>query len=104
MSNPIKVDPQRLRNAACEFAGTSKQVKNATDAMTQTVGDLSGAIWSGEAATTYINKFAGLRDEIHRIDRMVEEHKEDLLKIAAEYEKAETANTNSANALNDNVF
>lgn len=104
MSNPMKVDPQRLRNAACEFAGTSRQVRNATNSMTQAVNDLSGAIWSGEAATAYINKFSGLRDEIDRLDTMVEEHKEDLLKIAAEYERAETANVNNANSLNDNVF
>lgn len=104
MASIIKVDPQRLRSAAGQLQSTSAQITSATNSMAQTVGTLSGAVWSGDAATAYLNKFNGLSDEIKKIDTMVKEHTDDLQKMANEYERAESANQQSANALNDSIF
>lgn len=104
MANIIKVDPQRLKIAAGQLAGTSSQVKSATNSMTNTVSSLSGAVWSGDAATAFISKFNGLNDEIKAIDTMIQEHMDDLQKMAATYEKAENTSQNMANTLNEVVF
>ena len=104
MSTIIKVDPGKLRTAAGQLASTSSQIKSATSNMTQTVNSLSGSIWSGDAATVYINKFNGLNDEIRAIDTMINEHMDDLQKMAAAYEKAESNSQNLANTLNEVVF
>ena len=104
MANIIKVEPQRLRSAAGELSSTSGQIRNATNGMTSTVTSLSGSIWSGEAANAFVNKFNGLQDEISKIDTMINEHVDDLQRMANEYEKAEMTNANYASSLNDNVF
>ena len=104
MANIIKVEPAKLRSASADFATASGQIKNATNAMTQAISSLSGSIWSGDAATAYVNKFNGLQDEITRIDKMIQEHSQDLSNMATEYEKAESANQQSAGSLNDSIF
>lgn len=104
MANIIKVEPSKLRSASADFATASAQIKNATNAMTQAVTSLSGSVWSGDAATAYVNKFNGLQDEITRIDKMINEHSQDLTQMANEYEKAESANQQSAGTLKDSVF
>ncbi|MBR3200970.1 MAG: WXG100 family type VII secretion target [Mogibacterium sp.] len=104
MANTIKVETSRLKAAASEFSNTSAQIKNATNTMTQTVGQLSGSVWSGDAATAYANKFNGLQDEIQKIDKMIQEHVKDLNEMAAEYERAENEATQTASSLNSEIF
>lgn len=104
MANIIKVEPGKLRSASGEFASASTQIRNATSAMTQAVTSLSGSVWSGDAATAYVNKFNGLQDEIARIDKMIQEHSQDLANMANEYEKAETTNQQNAGALKETIF
>lgn len=104
MANIIKVEPQRLKSAAGELSSTSGQIRNATNGMTNIVTSLTGSIWTGDAANAYVNKFNGLQDEIGKIDTMIQEHVDDLQRMAAEYDKAELSNINNASTLNDNVF
>lgn len=104
MANIIKVEPSKLRNTASQFSTTSSQVKNAINAMTQAIGQLSGAVWSGDAATAYVNKFNGLNDEITKIDKMVQEHVKDLNDMATEYERAESENRQTASSLTSDLF
>ena len=104
MANPIKVDTAKLRSASSEFASASAQIKNATNAMTQTVTSLSGNIWQGDAATAYVKKFNGLQDEIVKIDKMIKEHSDDLIQMANEYDRANAENVQKISALNDTIF
>ena len=104
MANLIKVETGRLRSAATQFASTSSQIKSATNSMTAAVGQLSGAVWSGEAAATYVSKFNQLNDEIMRIDNMIKEHVSDLNMMADEYDKAEAENKETASALQSELF
>lgn len=104
MANIIKVETSKLRSAASQFSTTSGQIKNATNAMTQAINQLTGSVWSGEAATAYINKFNGLNDEIAKIDKMINEHVQDLNDMAAEYDRAENENRQTASALTSDLF
>ena len=104
MANIIKVETGKLRSAASQFSSTSTQIKNATNAMTQAINQLSGAVWSGEAASSYIKQFTGLNDEIQKIDKMLQEHVQDLQDIATEYDRAESENRQTASSLTNNLF
>ncbi len=104
MTGTLKVETTKLKSTASEFASTSSQIKNATSNMVQTIGQLSGSVWSGEAASAYVNKFNGLSDEIQKIDRMIQEHVQDLQDMANQYERAENEATQTASGLNAEIF
>lgn len=104
MEGIIKVSTDKLRATASEFGSSSTQIKNATSSMVQTVNQLTGNVFSGEAATAYITKFKGLEDEMAKIDRMVQEHVKDLTAMADEYDRANAASQAAANALRSDIF
>ena len=104
MAGTLKVETTKLKSAASEFANTSSQIKNATNTMVQTVQQLTGSVWSGDAATAYTSKFNGLSDEIQKIDRMIQEHVQDLNDMAAQYERAESEAQQTASSLNAEIF
>ena len=103
MNGTLKVDSAKLRATADQFSQTSSQIKSATSSMVQTVGQLSGSVWSGDAATSYINKFNGLNDEIEKIDKMIQEHVTDLNNMATEYESTEDAIQQNNSTLNNTL-
>ena len=51
----LKVTPEKLQATASSFESTGSSVNNLTQQMTSIVTGLSGQIWSGEAATAYVN-------------------------------------------------
>ena len=104
MQGIIKVETQKLRQTANEFGNVSSQIRNLTGNMVQTISQLTGSVWSGDAANAYITKFKGLDDEMTKIDRMIREHVNDLNEMASEYDRAEQANQQQANALRTDVF
>lgn len=104
MANMIKVETAKLRSASSSLSSTSSQIKNTTNSMTQAINQLSGAVWSGEAASAYISKFSGLNDEIAKIDKMIQEHVKDLNDMAAEYDRAEAENRQTASSLASDLF
>ncbi len=104
MNGTLKVDTAKLRAAASEFSSTSAQIRNTTNQMVQTIGQLSGTVWQGEAASAYTNKFRGLDDEMQKIDKMIQEHVQDLNEMASQYETAESTSTQQASALKVDIF
>lgn len=104
MNGTLKVDPNKLKNAATSFSETGRNIQRLTTNMTQTVNQMTGNVWSGDAAQAYRKKFDNLQDDINRMIRMVNEHVNDLKEMAAQYAGAETQNQNLANSLNDNVI
>lgn len=103
-SGILKVSPEKLQATASSFEGSASKVSNLTQQMTNIVTSLSGQIWSGEAATAYVNKFNGLQDDMTRIYKMIQEHSQDLTQMAQEYIRAEAANTELANSLSSDVI
>lgn len=104
MANQIHVTPEKLKTTASAFDATNNQIKSLTSQMTSIVTGLSGNIWSGEAATAYINKFNGLQDDINKIHKMINEHVTDLQTMATEYETAERNSMTQAQSLKSDVI
>ena len=72
--------------------------------MTQKVGELTGSVWSGEAASAYVKKFSELQDDMQRMKRMIDEHVQDLNTMAKAYQTAESTNQSTASALAGDVI
>ena len=104
MANIIHVSPEKLIAAAAGFSGAAEEVKALTGSMTATVSQLSGRVWSGEAAAGYVRKFNGLQGDMNRFHGMIVKHSEQLKTIAREFTGAETENTAQAAKLANNVI
>lgn len=100
----LRVTPERLQATASSFESTGNTVRNLTQQMTSIVTGLSGQIWSGEAATSYVNKFNGLQDDIERIHKMIQEHSKDLQEVAQQFITTENANKEMASSLSSDVI
>lgn len=97
----LKVTPEKLTQAASEFANSGKNISSMTSEMMSIVDSLK-SIWQGNAATEYAGRFAGLKDDIERINRMITEHVNDLNQMALEYQNAEDSSVEeSAKLLSD---
>ena len=104
MANYLKVTPEKLNAVSGELETEGTTMQSCTDRMVSLVNETSGDIWSGDAASAYRTKFAGLQDDMNMLYRMVQEHVKDLQEIASNYTQAETANQEAAGALNDQVL
>lgn len=100
----LRVTPEKLQSTASSFESTGSTVQNLTQQMTSIVTSLSGQVWSGTAATAYVNKFNGLQDDMNRIYKMIQEHSTDLIEMAQQYTNAENANADLANSLSSDVI
>lgn len=100
----IKVDTKELRKAANAFENTGDKIKDLTTKMTNTVKELTGNVWSGDAANAYTKKFDGLQNDIQKMTKMIKEHVTDLETIAKEYETSEQQNIAVAKALSADVI
>ena len=100
----LKVSPDKLLSTAAELESQGSTMKTYTDQMVNLVNEISGDVWSGDAATAYKTKFSGLQDDIARIHKMVQERVQDLQDIARNYTEAETANQEIANSLSSDVI
>lgn len=100
----LRVTPEKLQATASSFAGIGTTVKNLTQQMTSIATGLSGQVWSGEAATAYVNKFNGLQDDMERIYKLIKEQSDDLIAIAQEIIVAENTNTELVNSLSSDVI
>lgn len=103
-SGILRVTPEKLQATASSFESSASSVNSLTQNMTSVVTSLSGQIWSGEAATAYVNKFNGLQDDMNRIYKMIKEHSDDLTTIAQQMIAAENANKDLANGLSSDVI
>ena len=93
MDGTIKVSTQELRSASSQFSSYGSEISGIT-----------GAVWSGEAASAYQSKFAGLEADISKINKMIQEHVTDLNTMADEYDRAEQQAQQEASALKNNII
>lgn len=105
MTDLINVTPEKLKSTAVSFQQTGQNVKRTTSDMLQLVrGISSSSIWSGEASSSFINKFSGLEADINKMCKMIEEEAQHLTSIAQEYILAEEQNKQVAATLKNNVI
>ncbi len=100
----LRVTPEKLQATASSFEASASSVNSLTQQMTSIVTSLTGQVWSGEAATAYVNKFNGLQDDMNRIYKMIKEHSDDLTTIAQQLITAENSNMELANGLSSDVI
>lgn len=103
MEGILKVTPDELRTTAGEFGNKGNTIKAQTDEMMQMVKNLS-TVWQGEASGAYLNKFQGLQTDIDKINRMIQEHVQDLNDMAEQYDIAENTNTEQSQGLQANAI
>lgn len=104
MTDLINVTPEKLKSTAVSFQQTGQNVKRTTSDMLQLVRGISSSIWSGEASSSFINKFSGLEADINKMCKMIEEEAQHLTSIAQEYILAEEQNKQVAATLKNNVI
>ena len=98
MNGTLKVTPEKLKAGASEFKNAGSVVKGLTNQMTSMIDGLS-SVWSGEAAQAYKQRFHKLDDDISRMNKMIQEHVDDLNTMANVYKQAEDTAKNKASAL-----
>ncbi len=103
-SGILRVTPEKLQATASAFESSGSTVSNLTQQMTSIVTGLSGQVWSGTAASSYVSRFSSLQDDMDRIYKMIKEHSADLNEMAAQYSSAEMANADLANSLTADVI
>lgn len=104
MTGTLKVEPAKLKSTANQFNQTGNQIRSLTQSMTQTVGQMTGRVWSGDAARAYTTKFNKLQDDIQRMIKMINEHVQDLNQMAQNLIEAENKNQQAANSLKGDVI
>lgn len=104
ITGTLKVEPAKLKNAANQFNSTGNQIRSLTQSMTQTVEQMTGQVWSGDAARAYTTKFKGLQDDIQKMIKMVNEHVADLNQMAQILIDVENKNQQTANSLKNNII
>ena len=60
--------------------------------------------WEGDASSTYINKFKSLESDIQVLNRMIQEHVNDLVEMANLYKTAEQSNAEDAASLKSGII
>ncbi len=103
MEGILKVTPDKLILTSNEFSSEGNQIKTLTQSMLDTVNGLK-SIWQGDAANAYSTKFNALSDDIEKMNRMINEHVQDLNEMARVYQQAENANVEDSNALQADVI
>jgi len=98
----LRVTPEKLAQAANEFSNSGKTINSLTTEMMSIVDGLK-SIWQGNAASEYSTRFTGLRDDIEKINRIIEEHVNDLNQMAIEYQNAEDMSVEESSKLVNDV-
>lgn len=99
----LNVSPEKISSTSEAFRTSGGKIRNLTEKMTAEVKALSGK-WTGEAGTSYIQKFEGLSDDMSRLYKLIDEHVKDLDAIAKNYRDAESANLELANSLPTDIL
>ena len=103
MEGILTVTPEELQATAGDFSGKGNTIKGLMDQMMGIVKNLSGS-WQGEASATYLRKFQGLQADIDKMNRMIQEHSQDLNTMAEQYKQAENLNMEQGQGLTDSVI
>lgn len=103
MTGIIRVTPERLIQASQEFSTQGGTIANLTSQMVNLATALS-ASWEGDASNAYITKFKSLENDIQVMNRMIQEHSNDLMQMAQLYSSAEEANIEDASSLASGII
>jgi len=103
ISGTLKVSVDDLKKSSTKFGNLATETKKLTDNMMKLVEN-SKSVWQGEAQSDYWRRFSGLRDDMQRMFKMIDEYRTDLSQIARNYEEAENKNKSAASHLKSDVI
>ena len=103
MTGTIKVSPQKLIATAGEFSTEGSTMNALVSQMINIVTSMSST-WEGEASTAYITKFKSLESDIQMLNKMIQEHVNDLEQMANLYSSTEQSNADDAAALSSGII
>lgn len=103
IATALKASVDDIKKSSSRFGTLANETKRLTDNMMTLVSNTK-SVWQGEAQNAYWKKFDGLRDDMQRMFKMIDEYRTDLTEIARNYEAAETANKSAAAALKSDVI
>ena len=103
MTGIINVSTEKLIQTSSEFSTQGNTISSLTSEMLNLIASLSSS-WEGEAATTYMNKFRSLETDIQTLNRMIQEHVNDLQQMATIYSDAEQSNIEAAASLASGIL
>lgn len=103
MTGIINVSQDKLLETSSEFSTQGNTISGLTSEMVNLVTSLASS-WEGDAATAYITKFKGLESDIQILNRMIQEHVNDLQQMAEVYGSAEQQNLDDANSLTSGIL
>lgn len=103
MTGTIKVSPDKLTQTAEEFRTEGSRMNSLVSQMINMVGSMNST-WEGEAATAYTNKFRSLENDLQVLNRMIQEHVNDLTQMANLYRTTEQDNASDASALSSGII
>lgn len=91
MANMIlRVTPEVLEAKAGQFSTVAKEIRTHFERI-QTISSKTRGYWQGEAGTRDRESYASYQDDISFTLRRLEEHPDDLLRMAGIYRTAEQA-------------
>lgn len=99
----LKVSVDELKKGSTTFGQKATETQTLTGQMLQLVQN-TNSVWKGEAQAAYSKKFDGLKSDMDKIYKMIEEYRQDLSDIATAYETAENQNTQVASSLKSNII
>ena len=88
---------------SAEFSSQGNTIISLTGEMMNIVASMS-SVWEGEAASSYMTKFKSLESDIQTLNRMIQEHVNDLEQMANLYSTAEQQNVDDAASLSSGVI
>lgn len=103
ISGTLKASVDEIKKSSAKFGNLATETKKLTDSMMR-LAENSKSVWQGEAQSAYWKKFDGLKDDMQKMFKMIDEYRTDLSAIAKNYESAENANKTAAAALKSDVI
>ena len=99
----LKVSEDELRRGSHRFGEAAQRTKETTDQMLNIVNE-TNSVWQGEARNAYARQFNGLRDDMARMYKMIDEYRQDLAEIGRNYAQTEMQNRDFASRLNTDAI
>ena len=97
------IDNNQKLSTSAEFSSQGNTIISLTGEMMNIVASMS-SVWEGEAASSYMTKFKSLESDIQTLNRMIQEHVNDLEQMATLYSTAEQQNVDDAASLSSGVI
>ena len=99
----LKVSVDELNRGSRSFGESANETRRTTDRMLVLI-DGTNSVWQGEARNTYARQFNGLRDDMNRMYKMIDEYRKDLAEISRIYTNTENQNKAIAGRLNPDAI